>query len=98
MAIEVFIVESSVSQGLVYSNSGEEKRGLQTWREAKVDSFSTPKESSSQDGEDMTVFRSWCYIAVIGDLLPAREDFPDHGSECSVASAWHTCSRRFDLP
>jgi len=33
------------------------------------------KESSSQDGEDMTVCGSWCYIAVITDSLPCAGGF-----------------------
>jgi len=36
----------------------------------------------------MTVCASLCYIAASREFDPAREDFPDHGSECAVARPW----------
>src|SRR5260370_21528996 len=55
-------------------------------------------ESSSGDAEDMTVCGSLCYIAVIKDSNYASEAFPDNGSECAVASPWHTRSLRSVIP
>src|SRR5260370_17228075 len=55
-------------------------------------------ESSARDAEDMTVCGSLCYIAVIKDSNYASEAFPDNGSECAVASPWHTRSLRSVIP
>src|SRR5260370_15065051 len=74
MAIEVFIVKSSVSQASFILTQARKSAACKLVRRPKWILYRR-RESSSQDGEDMTVCQSWCYIGVIRDLLPCVGGF-----------------------
>src|SRR6266705_585986 len=75
MATDVFIGVSSMPHAIRYSNSGEEIRASQTWREANVDSFARAGILFAGDFRYDTM-QSWRCTAINSKL------FHDRGGLC----------------